>query len=435
MLKRKLHKRPNGTVALLIIKRPPVNSVSAALRMRLVEALEWAFTSAESKAVVITGYKGFFSAGAEIREFNTRVSRQYPHLRDVIKLIQTAPKPVVAAINGWAIGGGLELALGCHSRVALFSARLGLPEVRLGLIPGAGGMQRLIRIIGIKKTLEIVLKADTFDALQAHHYGVIDHLIGSDAKLSDKACDYALELANGAIQNEQAQGPIKGESVSSVLFEEAKKRADLLYPGCPAPIAAINCIKSSLQLSLDESLEKERKVFNSLVEGPESAAQRYLFFSERAIVKDFDIGRIDYIDLLGQLESFNKKAEINYIKQIERIWLFTISKVVYALVADGTDLERIKRRWHNFGMRIPLDTWLKEINKNSISPKEIKTFNHKEIIFSILSELVNEARKKLKSGVLKRATDFDLISVIICGFPIIKGGPIYYYDSMIRSGY
>src|SRR5699024_6194270 len=136
MLKRKLHKRPNGTVALLIIKRPPVNSVSAALRMRLVEALEWAFTSAESKAVVITGYKGFFSAGAEIREFNTRVSRQYPHLRDVIKLIQTAPKPVVAAINGWAIGGGLELALGCHSRVALFSARLGLPEVRLGLIPG-----------------------------------------------------------------------------------------------------------------------------------------------------------------------------------------------------------------------------------------------------------------------------------------------------------
>jgi len=170
----------SGQVAMLRLRNPPVNSLSAALRAELHAAIQAALADEGVRALVLAGDGGFFCCGAEIREFNTPMSTREPTLRSVIALIEGAAKPVVAAIHGAALGGGLELALGCHYRVALEGASLGLPEVKLGVLPGAGGTQRLPRIVGVERALTMIAQGDAIDTSTALDWGLLDEVFADD---------------------------------------------------------------------------------------------------------------------------------------------------------------------------------------------------------------------------------------------------------------
>ncbi|HBL66946.1 MAG TPA: 3-hydroxyacyl-CoA dehydrogenase, partial [Achromobacter sp.] len=183
-----------GRVAMLRLRNPPVNSLSAALRSELQASIKDALQDPEVRALVLIGDGGFFCCGAEIREFNTPMSTREPTLRSLIALIEGASKPIVAAIHGAALGGGLELALGCHYRIALQGASLGLPEVKLGVLPGAGGTQRRPRLVGVERALTMIAQGDPIDTATGLDWGLLDAVVADN--LPERAAAYARAKAD-----------------------------------------------------------------------------------------------------------------------------------------------------------------------------------------------------------------------------------------------
>lgn len=260
-------------VAIIYLQHPPVNSLSAALRVALGEALNAALTDDAVRAVVLTGEGELFCAGAEIREFNTAKSAQQPLLRELIAQIDAAAKPVVAAMHGMALGGGLELALGCHARAALRGTRLGLPEVRLGLLPGAGGTQRLPRLIGARAALAMIAGGDPVKADEALRLGLVDVVADTDVVSASLAL--SRELPSRALP----------PPADPVVYAEARQTAARRWRGCIAAQAAIDCVEAAARHDLVRGLEIERERFLELVQGEQSRAQRHLFFAERTAQK------------------------------------------------------------------------------------------------------------------------------------------------------
>jgi 3-hydroxyacyl-CoA dehydrogenase len=271
-----------GIVAVLRIDNPPVNSVGSQVRVSLGEHLDKVLTDATIQAVVLTGTGRFFSGGADIREFNTPKTQVRPLLRELIARIEAADKPIVAAINGMALGGGLELALGCHGRVASESAKLGLPEVKLGILPGAGGTQRLPRIIGIAAALDIIVDGEPVTAQQALSTGLVDAVAADPI---DAACELALAIARGERQSRAVDPAPLHNAVPAAVFDEARRNAQRRYRGCLAPQECIACIEQTLHTDLEAGLAFEADRFKFLVEGDQSKAQRHLFFAERQATK------------------------------------------------------------------------------------------------------------------------------------------------------
>lgn len=274
---------PHGAVAVLTIDNPPVNGIGSGVRVALGKALDEAIADPKINAIVITGAGKFFSCGADIREFNTAKSAQEPSLRVIIQQLESSPKPTVAAIHGAALGGGLELALGCHHRVAHAKSSFGLPEVKLGILPGAGGTQRLPRLIGVGPALKMVAEGDAIDVLQAYSLGLVDRVVQND--LVSEACNMALEAAiepDGPPRLSRA--PI-GFPPDNQVFDEARKQASRRFRGCIAPLECIACIEKTLTSTLDEGLAFERERFLFLVNNDQSKAQRHIFFAERAAMK------------------------------------------------------------------------------------------------------------------------------------------------------
>ena len=276
-------RRESGRIAVVSLRNPPVNSLSAALRTELHAAIEAALADAEVRAVVLAGEGQFFCCGAEIREFNTPMSTREPTLRSVIAGIEAASKPVVAAIHGAALGGGLELALGCHYRVAQAGATLGLPEVKLGILPGAGGTQRLPRIVGVERALKMIAGGDPIEARTAAQWGLVDEV--HDDNLISRAVAYALAVADAplAARNVGARAP--AADVEAAVYGRARQEAARRYRGCVAPLACMECVERATRTPLQEGLAYERERFLELVNGSQSKAQRHLFFAERAAVK------------------------------------------------------------------------------------------------------------------------------------------------------
>lgn len=271
------------SIAILRIDNPPVNSLGSQVRVQLGSALHSAFDNAAIHAVVITGTGRFFSGGADIREFNTPKTKVQPLLRELIASIELADKPVIAAINGTGLGGGLELTLGCHGRVASADAKLGLPEVKLGVLPGAGGTQRLPRLIGVAAALDVIVRGDPLDADQALACGLIDQV--SEAEVVNEAC----ALAATMVRKERPRrtidpGPVR-EKIAPELLEKSRQNAMRTYRGCEAPLACIDCIAQTLSTDLDTGLAFESKRFAELVGGTQSGAMRHLFFAERRAAK------------------------------------------------------------------------------------------------------------------------------------------------------
>jgi 3-hydroxyacyl-CoA dehydrogenase len=281
-----IHYRVDRTVAVISFANPPVNGLSHAVRAGIFAALERAHADASVRAIVLTGAGGLFSGGADIREFGTPVGTADPTLRQLIDLVETSAKPVIAAIAGTCLGGGLELALAAHYRVASADAKLGLPEVKLGLLPGAGGTQRLPRLVGVERAIDMIVSGEPVPATDLANTALLDHVANGDPLAG------AVELAASA--EVATRPPPKTRDIPlnepnlAALCEAARARLEMQPPFLPAPMRAVNAIESAGK-PFDEGLAVERRAFLELMETPESKGLRHAFFAERSAGKVDDI--------------------------------------------------------------------------------------------------------------------------------------------------
>ncbi len=276
-------------IAVLSLNHPPVNALSQVVRQGLLDGVRHAAGLPEVNAMVLVCEGRTFLAGADITEFGK--PPQPPSLREVQDAIESAPWPVVAAIHGTALGGGLEVALCCHYRVAVPSAKCGLPEVHLGLLPGAGGTQRLPRIVGVAKALEMVVNGNHVPAPECLAIGLVDAL-ADEGKLRDGALAFARKvLAEGRPLRKVRDSDEKllAARGKPEIFANFRKANAKRLRGFLAPEYNIRCIEAAVAGSFDEGLAAERALFLKLVSGEQSVAQRYVFFAERLAQKIPDV--------------------------------------------------------------------------------------------------------------------------------------------------
>jgi 3-hydroxyacyl-CoA dehydrogenase len=278
-----------GEVALVTINSPPVNALSQAVRDGLNRGVEQAEANGAVKAIIIICDGRTFIAGADISEFGKPPAP--PLLPEALDRIENASKPVVAALHGTALGGGFEVALTAHYRIAVPSAKCGLPEIKLGLIPGAGGTQRLPRLIGVEKALDVILSGTPFGAREAKEWGVVDEL-AEEGKLRECALRFARRLIaekaplNKARDRFEKLIPARGHPE---IFEAIRKANARKFRGFEAWEKAIESVKNAVDLPFDEGVAKERAMFMTLLGTTQSKAQRYVFFAERQAAKVADI--------------------------------------------------------------------------------------------------------------------------------------------------
>jgi len=278
-----------GDIAVLTLNSPPVNALSAGVRDGLALGVAQAMENPAVKAIVLICEGRTFIAGADITEFGG--AQKGASLFDVQNVIENATKPVIAAIHGTALGGGLEVALTCHYRVAVPSARCGLPEVNLGLLPGAGGTQRLPRIVGAQKALEMMTSGQHVPAKQCLEMGLVDELV-EEGKLREGALAFAKKvLAEGRPLKRVRDLNDKMEAARGhpEIFADFRKANARKFRGFLAPEYNIRCIEAAVNEPFEEGLKTERKLFGELMSGTQSAAQRYSFFAERQAQKIPDV--------------------------------------------------------------------------------------------------------------------------------------------------
>ncbi len=277
-----------GEIAVVTLDNPPVNALSHHLREALMGHLKALREDAGVNAIVIACAGRTFVSGADITEFGTPKALASPNLPELCIMLETMPKPTVAAIHGTALGGGLELALSCHHRVADPKSLLGLPEVKLGLLPGSGGTVRLPRLVGPEKALAMIVSGNPIGAKEAHASGLVDAIAEGD--LVADAVAFARSKVGAKLvpvrdRDEHTSG---GDLVAfDALVKETTKKAR----GLEAPIAAAQAVRNALTMPFDEALKAERASFIHLVQGDQSRAQRHLFFAEREAAKVPGIGK------------------------------------------------------------------------------------------------------------------------------------------------
>ena len=288
----------HGDVLVVIVNNPPVNALSWHVRQGLKDSFEAGIADDGVKAIVLRCDGATFIAGADITEFGK--APQGPDFNAVLNMIELAPKPVVAAIHGTALGGGLETALVCHYRVAVPSAKLGVPEVKLGLLPGAGGTQRLPRVVGIDAAAMMVSSGDPLPAAKAQEMGLVDALAGEDSLAAD-----AIAFAQGAIAKgprPTRDRPITGDVGAIEKLKAANARK---WKGFEAPYANLACVEAATRLPFEEGMTFERTEFMKLMGGSQSAAQRHMFFAERqaakidGLPKDTQLRTIKKVGVIG----------------------------------------------------------------------------------------------------------------------------------------
>ncbi len=272
----------HGNVLVIISDNPPVNALGAAVRQGLVDGIEQALTDDDVEAVVIRCDGRTFFAGADITEFGKPM--QGPNLPDALDRLEASDKPVVAAIHGTALGGGCEVALACHYRVAVPSAKIGLPEVKLGLIPGAAGTQRLPRVVGAEAALPMVVVGNPVSAKKAESIGLIDKIVGEDS-LAEDAISFARDQISKPIPR-ASEGKANEDGVKNpAIFDEFRQKMARKIRGFDAPQAGIEAVSAAGEMSYADGVAKERELFMKLMTGTQSAAMRHYFFAERAANK------------------------------------------------------------------------------------------------------------------------------------------------------
>ncbi|WP_255953549.1 3-hydroxyacyl-CoA dehydrogenase NAD-binding domain-containing protein [Streptomyces odontomachi] len=268
-------------VAVILLDNPPVNALGHSVRVGVAAALDRVAEDTGVHAAVIAGSGRGFCGGADVRQFNTPAATAGPMLGEVIAKIEASAKPVVAAIHGVALGGGLELALGCHHRIATADARLGLTEVTLGLVPGAGGTQRLPRLVGVAEALDLVQHGRRVTGVRAAGLGLVDAVFEGDPIAAGTAHAAAAEAV-------PAPG-VRSMAPTEFDFSARRDAVGAKDRNALAQRAAVDCLEAATRLPLEEGLTYERARFDELVAGPESKALRHVFFAERQAAKIADL--------------------------------------------------------------------------------------------------------------------------------------------------
>ena len=277
----------HGPVAVLHMNRPPVNSLGLDLRAGIVDALDRANADPSVLIIVLTGTARAFSAGADVTEFGTAKASQEPNLRVLIGLLEDSPKPVVGAIAGQCLGGGLELAMGCHFRVALADAQLGLPEVKIGLLPGAGGTQRLPRLIGLEAALNMIVSGNPVAAAKFAGTPLVDRIVEGavEGDLVAGAVAFAHEVLENKLPARRARDLKLNDPQGEAFLQFARNSVGAMSKNLPAPMRCLEAVAASLGKPFDEGIKVEREGFMALMATPESRALRHIFGAERAAAK------------------------------------------------------------------------------------------------------------------------------------------------------
>lgn len=270
-------------VALITLDRPPVNSLGLELRSELMQAFERAAAQPEVDALVLTGNADVFCGGADIREFGTDKPSTPPMGRHLSEWMEASRKPVVAAISGVCMGGGLELAMGAHGRVAQAQTRIALPEVRLGLLPGGGGTQRLPRAVGLARALEMIASGNTQSAARLGSTGLFDAVTEDDPVQA--ACALARRMARSEVPLKRLRDVRMDEPQAEALLSAAREQAASRQRGLLAPLRCIDAVARCLDTPFDEAMRLEREGFLELVKSAQSRARRHVFFAERAAAR------------------------------------------------------------------------------------------------------------------------------------------------------
>ncbi|HEX6137259.1 MAG TPA: 3-hydroxyacyl-CoA dehydrogenase NAD-binding domain-containing protein [Casimicrobiaceae bacterium] len=277
------HYQLHGSVAVIMLDNPPVNGLSHETRAGIVAGVDRALADATVAAVVLTGGRKLFSGGADIREFNTPRALAEPTLHTVIRIVEGAAKPVVAAIGGSCVGGGLELALACHFRVAARDATVALPEVRLGLLPGAGGTQRLPRAIGVEAALNMIVSGASVPVAQFESGTLLDEIVDGD--VVDGACAFAGRLVAERRPLKRLRDVRVEYPNAEGYFQFARNTVAVVAKNFPAPAKCIDAVAGAVAKPFEDGLRQERELFRQLLITPESRALRHAFFAERAASK------------------------------------------------------------------------------------------------------------------------------------------------------
>jgi 3-hydroxyacyl-CoA dehydrogenase len=276
----------NG-VAVLTLESPPVNSLGLGLRTALVDALERANADAGVGAIVLIGSGAGFSGGADIREFGTPKAAAYPNLLTVLREIEGSAKPVIAAIGGVCMGGGLELALACHYRVGVPGAKIALPEVKLGLLPGAGGTQRLPRLLGVEGALNLIVSGTTVASERLRDTPLFDGF--GDGELLETAVSFARRVIDDAMPRKRVRDVKLDMPNAEAYFQFARNTIKAVAGPYPAPLACLEAVAAAVDRPFDAGLKRERELFTTLMLSPESAALRHVFQAERAASHILDV--------------------------------------------------------------------------------------------------------------------------------------------------
>ncbi len=277
-----------GAVAVIVVDNPPVNALKQEVRAGLKDTFTRALNDPSIHAIVLTAAGRTFMAGADITEFDK--PPQPPGLTEVFDLMEASKKPIVAGLFGTPLGGGLELALTCHYRVAAPSTRLGLPEIKLGILPGAGGTQRLPRLIGVDKALPMILSGDPISAQQALADGLVDEIVEGD--VTEGAIAFARRMLAEKRPLKRArdmEDKLEFYRANPRAYDEVVAKSARRTRGLAAPAAAIETVRWSFELPFDEAERRVREKFQELRQGDQSKAQRHIFFAEREAAKVPDI--------------------------------------------------------------------------------------------------------------------------------------------------
>jgi len=331
-------------IAVVTVNSPPVNALSQAVRAGLVAAFEQAQASKAVKAILLTCQGRTFIAGADIREFGK--PPQSPRLINLISQIESSNKPVIAAIHGTALGGGLEVALGCHYRVGVEAARVGLPEVTLGILPGAGGTQRLPRLVGAQKALEMITSGRPINAKQAFELGVIDEV----AKGRDDQAARAAGLAFARKIIDEAM-PVRrtGEQTNKIantdmaIFDQFRAILNKKAKGQFSPFKCVDAIEAAVTMPLEEGVAREGELFDQCMNSPQREGMIHAFFGERAVgkVKEMATGKARNIEKVGVIGGGTMGAGISVALMQSRIGVVMVERDTAAVQAGKANVERI----------------------------------------------------------------------------------------------
>ncbi len=301
-----IHYQIVDDVAAIIMSSAPVNALGLAMRRSLIDHLKRAIDDDQVKAIVIASDLPLFCGGADIKEFETGQLFDAPNLPDVIDAFENAPKLVIATINGTAMGGGLELALGCDYRITLESAKMGLPEIKLGLFPGAGGTQRLPRIAGLPLAMDMILSGNPISAQQAHDHGLVDRVVDGDTDLLGASLEFARELiANNAPLRNCANIAVDQSEIAPDFFEQTRNKIAHKTAGQVAPEICIQSLQRSITIPFTDALSTDVKAFDDLLKTPQARALIHLFFAEReaqkipGVTRDTPVREISLIAVIG----------------------------------------------------------------------------------------------------------------------------------------